>query len=66
MQNYRIVVQGRLTGTLADMFDGLQIRSGGRETELRGPISDQAELFGYLLRLRDLGVALISVNPVTP
>jgi hypothetical protein len=64
MQNYRIIVQGRLTGALADMFDGLQIRAGDCETELRGAISDQAELFGYLLRLRDLGVQLISVNPV--
>jgi hypothetical protein len=65
MQNYRIVVRGRLTGTLAEMFDGLQIRAGACETELRGAISDQAQLFGYLLRLRDLGVQLISVNPVT-
>jgi hypothetical protein len=64
MQNYRIVVRGRLTGALAEMFDGLQIRSCNCETELRGAISDQAELFGYLLRLRDLGVQLISVNPV--
>ena len=64
MQNYRIVVKGRLAGALAEMFDGLQIRSGGCETELRGAISDQAQLFGYLLRLRDLGIQLISVNPV--
>jgi hypothetical protein len=64
MQNYRIVVSGRLCGTLAEMFDGLQIRSAGRETELRGAISDQAQLFGYLLALRDLGIQLVSVNPV--
>jgi hypothetical protein len=64
MQNYRIVVSGRLCGALAEMFDGLQIRCAGTQTELRGAISDQAQLFGYLLRLRDLGVKLISVNPV--
>jgi hypothetical protein len=64
MQNYRIVVRGRLTGALAEMFDGLQIRTSACETELRGTIADQAQLFGYLLRLRDLGVQLISVNPV--
>jgi hypothetical protein len=64
MQNYRIVVRGRLTGALAEMFDGLQIRSCNCETELRGAISDQAELFGHLLRLRDLGIQLISVNLV--
>jgi hypothetical protein len=64
MQNYRIVVKGRLCGTLAEMFDGLQVRCTASQTELRGSISDQAQLFGYLLRLRDLGVQLISVNPV--
>ena len=64
MQNYRIVVSGRLCGTLAEMFDGLQVRCSGPDTELRGAISDQAQLFGHLLRLRDLGVNLISVNPV--
>jgi hypothetical protein len=64
MQNYRIVVSGRLCGALAEMFDGLQIRRAGADTELRGAIADQAQLFGYLLRLRDLGVQLISVNPV--
>jgi hypothetical protein len=64
MQNYRIVVRGRLTGALAEMFDGLQVRTSACETELRGAIADQAQLFGHLLRLRDLGVQLISVNPV--
>ena len=64
MQNYRIVVRGRLTGALAEMFDGLQVRTSACETELRWAIADQAQLFGHLLRLRDLGVQLISVNPV--
>jgi hypothetical protein len=64
MQNYRIVVKGRLAGALADMFDGFQVRSSACETELHGAVADQAQLFGYLLRLRDLGIHLISVNPV--
>jgi hypothetical protein len=64
MENYRIVVNGRLSGALAEMFDGFQIRCTASQTELRGAVSDQAQLFGYLLRLRDLGVQLISVNPV--
>jgi hypothetical protein len=64
MQNYRIVVKGRLCGALAEMFDGFQVRCSASETELNGAVSDQAQLFGCLLRLRDLGVQLISVNPV--
>ena len=64
MQNYRIVVKGHLCGALAEMFDGFQIRCSASQTELSGAVSDQAQLFGYLLRLRDLGIQLISVNPV--
>jgi hypothetical protein len=64
MQNYRIVVKGRLCGALAEIFDGFQVRCSASETELRGCVSDQAQLFGYLLRLRDLGIHLVSVNPV--
>ena len=64
MQNYRIVVKGRLCGALAEIFDGFQVRSSACETELRGVVADQAQLFGCLLRLRDLGVQLVSVNPV--
>jgi hypothetical protein len=64
MQNYRIVVKGRLCGALAEVFDGFQVRCSASETELRGSVSDQAQLFGYLLRLRDLGIHLVSVNPV--
>jgi len=48
----------------SDVFDGFQVRCSASETELRGSVSDQAQLFGYLLRLRDLGIHLVSVNPV--
>lgn len=33
-------------------------------TLLKGVAHDQAELFGVLLKIRDLGIRLISVNPV--
>lgn len=32
------------------------------ETTLVGPVRDQAELYGLIAKLRDLGVTLISVN----
>ena len=32
------------------------------ETILIGPVQDQAELYGLIAKLRDLGVRLISVN----
>jgi hypothetical protein len=33
-------------------------------TILSGPVRDQAALQGLLLKVRDLGLALISVNPI--
>ena len=34
------------------------------ETILRGKVHDQAELFGALLKIRDMGLKLMSVNPI--
>lgn len=34
------------------------------ETVLTGTITDQAALFGILLKIRDLGIPLLSVNEV--
>lgn len=36
------------------------------ECILVGPIPDQAALFGILLKIRDLGLTLISVNRIEP
>jgi hypothetical protein len=34
-------------------------------TRLAGPLADQAALYGVLNRLRDLGIALVSVRSIT-
>lgn len=62
---YVIRVEGHLASNWADWFEGLTIRchSDGTTT-LSGPISDQAALQGMLLKVRDLGLALVSVNPI--
>ena len=36
----------------------------GDETILTGVVHDQAELFGVLLKIRDLGLRLVSLNPL--
>lgn len=35
-------------------------------TLLTGPVPDQAALYGMISRLRDIGVTLISVQPIEP
>jgi hypothetical protein len=62
---YAIRVEGHLAPEWADWFGGLTIRCHpDGTTTLAGPIEDQAALQGILLKVRDLGLALVSVNPI--
>ncbi len=62
---FRIRVEGRFDRRQADGFEGFAIQSVGEgETVLTGSLADQAALHGVLRKLRDLGVSLVSVNPV--
>lgn len=63
-RRYRIVVRGHLTGPIADGFEHLELESGGGQSTLTGRLQDQAQVHGLLDRLRDLGIPLVSVNPV--
>lgn len=61
---YQIKIQGYLQ---AHWFEELELEYLDDHTTLiRGDFQDQASLYGTLRRIRDLGVALISLNPVTP
>ncbi len=64
---YQFKVQGRLDERWAHWFDGLSIESataadGSIVTVLTGFVIDQAALYGLISRLRDLGLALLSVE----
>jgi hypothetical protein len=61
---YRVVVRGRLGEHLTDVFDRLEVDPRPGHTSLTGNFADQAQLHGLLDQLRDLGIHLISVNPV--
>jgi len=60
---YEIRLAGHLHERWAAWFDGLNVahRDDGT-TVISGPIADQAALHGLLQRVRDLGLALISVT----
>ncbi len=50
-----------------DWFEGLTITlEKDGDTLLTGPVVDQAALYGLLKKVRDLGMPLVSVNPVEP
>jgi hypothetical protein len=58
---YRIAVRGRLSERLGSAFEGLALEPGHEQTVLAGEIRDQAQLYGVLDRIRDLGLELVSV-----
>ena len=62
---YKIRIRGHLDESWADWLNGLAIQhEPDGDSLLSGSLPDQAALHGVLNRLRDLGVQLISVNPV--
>jgi len=61
---YEIRVAGHLSENWAARFEGLSMRHEPEgETALSGML-DQAALHGVLVRIRDLGLNLISVNRI--
>ena len=63
-ESYEIRVAGHLSANWAARFEGLSMRHEVEgETVLSGKL-DQAALHGVLIRIRDLGLKLVSVNPV--
>ncbi len=63
---YHITVHGHLDDHWSAWFDGLTITNGpNSEAVLAGPIADQAALHGVLTKLRDLGLPLIAVQPIS-
>lgn len=61
---YEIRVAGHLSLTWKARFEGLSVRlDPGGETVLSGTL-DQAALHGVLIRIRDLGLKLVSVNRI--
>ena len=61
---YKIRVAGHLSENWAARFDGLSMRHEPEgETVLSGKL-DQAALHGVFMKIRNLGLNLISVNPV--
>jgi hypothetical protein len=62
---YQIRVKSHLGADWTDWFEGLTITlEEDGDTLLTGPVVDQAALHGLLKKVRDLGMPLVSLNPV--
>ena len=60
---YEIKVRGLLDESWSDWLDGLSITpTDDGDTVLAGPVRDQCALHGLLIKIRDLGLPLLSVE----
>ena len=61
--SYEFRVAGHLGDHWAEWFENLALtRETDGTTTVRGPVADQAALHGLLIKIRDLGMTLISVR----
>lgn len=61
---YRITVQGELDEDWSDWLNDLAIHVHDGMTTLSGTVSDQPALHGLLVKIRDLGLPLVSVEHI--
>ena len=59
---YEIRVEGVLDHRWAAWFGGLHVGTDGTQTVISGLLTDQPALHGLLVKIRDLGLCLISVR----
>lgn len=64
---YEIHLEGRLDSRWAAWFDGLTVtQQNDGTTVIHGLVVDQSALHGLLTKVRDIGIALISVTRIAP
>lgn len=63
---YQIVVSGQLDEQWADWFEGTISATRQGQTVLMSNVLDQSGLHGMLVRIRDLGLPLLSLHRLEP
>ncbi len=59
---YEIRIKGALSEQVRSAFEGMDGTLAAGDTVLRGPVRDQAALYGLLERIQALGLELIEVR----
>lgn len=64
---YELRVRGALDSRWSSWFEGMDVSSDEHgETVIVGAVADQAALHGLLIKIRDLGLPLVSVRRIDP
>ena len=62
---YELVVRGELGDRFSWLFEDMRLERADGRTVITGPVRDQAHLHGLIARIEELGLELVSVNPVS-
>ena len=63
-EHYVLVIRGEIGDHFGVLFEGMRITRSHGTTLLTGPVRDQAHLHGLIERISELGIELVSVNPI--
>jgi hypothetical protein len=63
-RRYRIVLRGELGDQFQERFGGMALERNDGLTVLTGTVVDQAQLIGFVQRGQELGIELVSVEPL--
>lgn len=59
---YEIRIRGQVSVQVLSAFEGMEATVQAKETVLRGPVLDQAALYGLLDRIQALGLELVEIR----
>lgn len=59
---YRLVVGGELDPRFAYFFDGMELSAADGRTVITGTVRDEAQLYGLIERLAEIGLELHSLE----
>jgi hypothetical protein len=61
-KRYELVIRGELDARYAYLFEGMRMEGVEGTTVITGPVRDQAQLYGFIERLEEFGLELISIQ----
>jgi hypothetical protein len=61
---YRLVIRGEIGEHFGLLFEGMRLERDRGTTVITGAVRDQAHLHGLIERVDELGLELVSLNPV--
>jgi hypothetical protein len=63
-ERYEFVLRGEIGDRFGLLFEGMRLERIAGRTVLTGPVLDQAHLHGLIEQFQELGIELVSVNPL--